>query len=549
MDPMNWLADRRRLPFLAVPLAGLILIASLSRCGSKGSPGAEDQGAVPGPGATAASGAPSSDAQDRIRLPALAGSWYPAEPIELENQLGLYLDRTGRVETRERVLALIAPHAGHVFSGQAAAYAYQALAGRDVRRVIVLGVSHAFPLRGAALPDATHFKTPLGLIPVDTRALAALSGSPLFAVRPEVHEREHSIEIQLPFVQKVLPEGYAIVPVLFGVLKGEEYAAAAAALRKLVDDKTVIVASSDFMHYGERFNYRPFSKDVPRGIAAFDRKSIDRILSRDPKGFLAAQKQTGNTVCGETPIAVLLNALPERARGNLLRYYRSGDITGEWEGSVSYASILFTDGSAPGEPAVAVSGSEAETREADMLGPEEQRQLVTLARDTVDAFVNKGIVPDPRVLANTVKKGLLKTRGVFVTLRRQRELRGCIGSIVGAAPLYQGVIENAVNASANDRRFPPVQPAELSEVSVEVSVLGPLRAVSGPDQILVGWHGVLLTKGDRQAVFLPQVPLEFGWTRDQMLSQLSRKAGLEEDGWRSGATYQVFEAQIIPEGI
>lgn len=485
----------------------------------------------------------SSAKENAVRPSALAGAWYLKDPAKLRARLGLYLERAGEPELAGRPLALISPHAGYRYSGQAAAYGFKALLGRDIRRVVILGLSHSVAYTGASVPDFSHYETPLGRVPVDREAVAKLRAHPLFGLRPEVHTREHSIEMQIPFLQAVLKEKFAIVPVVFGRLDEKDYPAAALALRGIVDEGTVVIASSDFTHYGKRFGYVPFDKHLPKNIEALDMGALKAVINKDFAAFYAHRRRTGATICGRVPIGVLLNMLPPSARGTLLRYYRSAELTGEWDGSVSYASVLFTKG----KKDAVFKGSERTARRADMLAPAEQRNVLALARATVDSYVRSGKVPTVEALSEKVKAGLVKKRGVFVTLRKHGRLRGCIGSIVGQVPLYEGVIRNAVSSCAFDHRFNPVTVEELKDIEVEVSVLSTPRPVSGHEKILPGWHGIILRKGVRSAVFLPQVAMEQNWEVEETLTRLARKAGLPSDAWKSGARLEVFEAQIIPE--
>ncbi|MFH1723617.1 MAG: AmmeMemoRadiSam system protein B [Elusimicrobiota bacterium] len=519
-----------------LPVAVLLLIPLLVHCERDKRP------------AAGSSGETSPAASARVRRSPLAGSWYLGDAGKLRARLGLYLERAGKPRLKGRPLALVSPHAGFRYSGQAAAYGFKALEGRDIRRVVVLGVSHRYPFPGASVPAFDHYETPLGRVPVDREAADRLLKHRLFASRSKVHEEEHSIEIQLPFLQVVLPEGFSIVPVVFSSLDRADYAPAAREIRRFVDDRTVVVASSDFVHYGKRFGYAPFEREIPRNIEALDREAIQAIVKKDFAAFYEHHERTGATICGRVPIGVLLNLLPEGSRGTLLRYYRSGELTGEWDGSVSYASILFTDGAGTGgEPDVSFAGAERESRLAAMLKPDEQGEILALARATVEAYVREKKAPSTEALMERVKAGLKKVMGVFVTLRKHGRLRGCIGSIVGVEPLYEGVVRNAVNACAFDRRFKPVTADELGDIEVEVSVLSPLRRVEGYHRILPGWHGVVLRKGGRSAVFLPQVAMENHWDVEETLTHLARKAGLAADAWKSEAEFHVFEAQIIPE--
>jgi len=520
------LSKKTRIALAAAPVLIFAAALPLLFCGTNGSP-------------SRAEGV--SDAN--VRPSALAGSWYLKDPEALRRRLGLYLERAGKPKLGGRPLAIVSPHAGHLYAGQAMAYGFKALEGRDIRRVIVMGLTHRAPLSGVVVSGYSAYETPLGRVPLDRKACEQLRLNPLFGDQPSVERDEHSIEIQLPFLQAVLKEGFELVPILFGSLKDEEYAAAAKEIAKLVDDKTLVVASSDFTHYGRRFDYAPFARDIPANIEALDRKAVDAILKKDRNAFDKHVRTTGATICGRVPIGVLLELLPKSARGTLLRYYRSADIGGAWDGSVSYADILFTEG----DKASSFEGSELQRREAAMLNGAEQKELLALARATVEAYVREKKAPDPETLAKTVRAGLKKDMGVFVTLKERGELRGCIGSITGVEPLFRGVVRNAVNAAAFDPRFKPVAPEELKEITVDVSVLSPPAPVKDAGDILPGWHGIVLQKAGRGATFLPQVAVEFGWDTDELLGRLSSKAGLAEDAWKSGAEFEVYEAQIVSE--
>jgi AmmeMemoRadiSam system protein B len=204
-----------------------------------------------------------------MRPSALAGSWYEADPEILRKDLNRYLERAERTLPDGKPVALIAPHAGYRYSGQAAAYGYRALRGRSFDRVVVLGVSHRAPFSGASLPPASHYDTPLGRIRIDDGARRRLLANPLFHTVPTAHEREHSIEIQLPFLQEVLGD-FLLVPVLFGQMPPEDFPRAAAAIREIWDEKTLLVASTDFTHFGARFGYQPFREMILGNLRKLD---------------------------------------------------------------------------------------------------------------------------------------------------------------------------------------------------------------------------------------------------------------------------------------
>jgi hypothetical protein len=471
-------------------------------------------------------------AGERVRPAVLAGAWYPGEAAEL----GSYLDRTldaapaWSAPGGERLGALIAPHAAYAYSGAAAAAGYRALRGQAFDRVILLGPSHHGAFRGAAIADVDAYATPLGEVPIDAAAVTRLRASSLVGAGPDGPDREHSLEIQLPFLQRALAPGWRLVPILVGRLEAEDYAVLTDAIRPLLDGRTLVVVSTDFTHYGARFGYVPFAADadVAGRLEALDKGALAQIEARDPKGFLDYQERTGITVCGFRPVALLLHLLPSDVRAYLVRYETSGALLGDYRSSVSYLSIALTIPDRLAEPAA--------------WEPESLRWLHRLAalrvRDAVaptDASrVSLG------ALADALPAQVREPAGAFVTLRKGGRLRGCIGYIAPIKPVWQAVLDNAEAAALRDTRFRPVEPEEINDLDIEVSVLTEPVAIADWTGFEVGRHGIVLVKGSRRAVFLPDVALEQGWDREQTLTHLARKAGLPADGWREGAQYFVF---------
>ncbi|MBS1201465.1 MAG: hypothetical protein H6R27_2143, partial [Proteobacteria bacterium] len=470
-------------------------------------------------------------AGERVRPAVLAGAWYPGEAAEL----GSYLDRTldaapaWSAPGGERLGALIAPHAAYAYSGAAAAAGYRALRGQAFDRVILLGPSHHGAFRGAAIADVDAYATPLGEVPIDAAAVTRLRASSLVGAGPDGPDREHSLEIQLPFLQRALAPGWRLVPILVGRLEAEDYAVLTDAIRPLLDGRTLVVVSTDFTHYGARFGYVPFAADadVAGRLEALDKGALAQIEARDPKGFLDYQERTGITVCGFRPVALLLHLLPSDARAYLVRYETSGALLGDYRSSVSYLAIALTIPDRLAEPAA--------------WEPESLRWLHRLAalrvRDAVaptDASrVSLG------ALADALPAQVREPAGAFVTLRKGGRLRGCIGYIAPIKPVWQAVLDNAEAAALRDTRFRPVEPEEINDLDIEVSVLTEPVAIADWTGFEVGRHGIVLVKGSRRAVFLPDVALEQGWDREQTLTHLARKAGLPADGWREGAQYFV----------
>jgi MEMO1 family protein len=279
-----------------------------------------------------------------VKEPQLAGRWYPAAPDVLAREVRAMLAAGGAA--RLGVLGLVVPHAAYEYSGGIAACGFAA-AGSGVRRAVVLAPSHFAAFRGAAVLPLRGYRTPLGEMPIDASAIAALTRSSLVRPNPALFMREHALEIQLPLLQGLGPE-CALVPLLVGALEPGDAAALARGLGSLLGPGTLLVASSDLTHYGRRFGYLPVPPtDAPTVAAAvrrLDEGALERIVARDADGFAAYVEQTGATICGRHAIEVLLRALPEGARGERLGYTTSLEATGDYEHSVSYAAVAFAEG-------------------------------------------------------------------------------------------------------------------------------------------------------------------------------------------------------------
>jgi AmmeMemoRadiSam system protein B len=278
----------------------------------------------------------------------LAGTWYPADPDELRAEVNRCLG--GQRGEDGELGAMIVPHAGYRYSGPAAGAGFAKLAPGRWRRAVVVAPSHYHAFDGAAVFPGSGFATPLGVVRVDREGTGALMQSPLFAADARPYAREHSLEIELPFLQVVDP-ALQVVPVLVGSHDdAAQLAALGRALGALDDRETLFVVSSDFTHYGAQFGYLPFPPDGPESVAAelrrLDFGAIEPIRRLDAEGFASYVAATGITVCGRGPITAFLYAANRRLAGELLEYYTSLDVTGDYEHSVSYAAIGFR--AAPG---------------------------------------------------------------------------------------------------------------------------------------------------------------------------------------------------------
>jgi len=280
-------------------------------------------------------------ANEMVRKSPIAGSWYPGEKKQLQRQIEEYLAKAKPAAIEGRICALISPHAGIQWSGQAAACGYKLLKGQKIKRVIVLGPSHYSGFRGLATSAEEYYETPLGKIKVDKETSEALYKITLFQGPRNAELQEHSLEMQLPFLQVVIGD-FLLVPLVVGELSVNDYAEAARALSPYLDADTIVVASSDFTHYGSRFGYLPFKENQRANLKKLDEGAIKNIIAKNFQGFLNYVDETGATICGTRPIGIVLKMLPAKAQGSQLDYYTSGDLTGDFSSSVSYASIAFT---------------------------------------------------------------------------------------------------------------------------------------------------------------------------------------------------------------
>ena len=490
-------------------------------------------------GASAAKAPPPPPAAARrVLTSTIPGRWYPDDAETLGAQMRRLLE-SAQAEPLPDAIALILPHAGFQYSGRTAAAGVKAAAGRGYTRLVVLGPSHAVDMPGClSVPRATHAATPLGEIPLDEAFIERLLEAPFVREIPEANTREHSTQMALPPLQAARG-GFRLVPVVVGQCSEDTRLKAAALLRRLMDDDTLVVVSSDFTHYGPNYNYLPFRDDIPARLEQLDRGAFEAIQSLDFRRFLDYCRTTGATICGREPIAILLAMLAPGTRAAQVAYATSGGITGDYSNSVSYLAVAFRG---RWEPAAATASSAATE-----FGPDARRALLALARAALLDHLRHDRVPQPADLGLPPDAAMQKPRGVFVTLRRAGRLRGCIGSIFPHQPLDRAVIANAIHAGVDDWRFTPVTAEECGALTIEISVLTPPVPVDGPEAIRVGTDGVVLSKQGRSAVFLPQVATEQGWDRAQLLTELARKAGLPPDAWREGSSFHVFQAEVFGE--
>ena len=479
-----------------------------------------------------------------VRLPAVSGQWYPAAKEELASAVDGLLKAQPAVRIPGRIRALIAPHAGYRFSGSIAAQGFAQIP-RDVVRVVILAPAHTVRMRGGgSILDVESYRTPLGDIPVASVAAKLREEHGFLDSHARVHQKEWSLEVMLPFLQRRL-ERFELVPIVLGY--GFDAARMAEALQPVVAGrKTLVVASSDLSH----------DKSYEQAVAA-DHDCVRSVLAHDVAGLEARE------LCGRDPVKVLVELAKLNAWfPTLIDYKNSGDTTGDTGGRiVGYACIGFTairerGGKAGDDPAApstdaAVPGASRLSYEGERFSAGEQRLLLHLARRSIEAALAREEQPALPMYSDTLTEKL----GCFVTLHKDGALRGCIGNIFPASELAQAVQTNALSAAFRDQRFPAVTASELPELKIEISALtapGELEYRDAGDllrQLRPGVHGVVISQGERKrSTYLPQV-----WEQIPdpvcFLSRLCHKGKMATDAWRDPGTttVQVYEAYAFEE--
>lgn len=476
---------------------------------------------------------------EEIRRPAVAGRFYPADADTLKSDVEGLL-AAADVDAAAGVRAVVVPHAGYVFSGAVAAKAFARIAPSSrYRRIFLLGPSHRAAFEGVSVNVAcSAYATPLGTVEVDGEICAKLlAADDVFCHVPEAHQKEHSIEVQLPFLQERLDTLPPIVPVIVGTHQIDKLRRMAEVLQTYFTPENLFVVSSDFSHY-------PSYEDACR----VDKATGEAILSTSVKNFLdtvAGNSRLGvpnllTSACGQAPIAVLL-LMMEQSRGvrmEHLAYCNSGDSPyGGHDEVVGYhAFAVVGDGD---------TVREQRSREVFSLTADEKSALSEIARKSIANRLS-GCMELPYD-STRMTGNLAKNCGAFVTLRLHGKLRGCIGMLVGRRPLYLTVSDMACAAAFEDPRFPPVTQDEMRDIHIDISVLSPLKRIYSVEEFELGRHGVFIVKGDRQGTFLPQVAGQTHWTKEEFLGHCARdKAGIGWDGWRDAELY-VYEAEVFDE--
>lgn len=474
----------------------------------------------------------------QIKYPNVAGSFYPQDPDKLSKMIDGLLKEASPKNIEGEIFVLIQPHAGYGYSGKTAAFGYKSIYGKTYKTVIIIGTSHHYPFSGFSVFQDGFFATPLGRIEVDSDFTKKILLKEKFIFfKPQAFEKEHSLEVQLPFLQKVLGDslcqeddkegdncGWKIVPIISGDATLKESRRLAELLKEAIGErKDVLVIASTDMYHG--YDFKQCEKT--------DELTISYLKDMDAEGLYYGLREGKLELCGGfgAVVAILLSKSLGHEKLEVLNYTNSAQVTSDFEPgnwTVGYVSCAIDRQS-----------------EVVMLNKNQRKRLLEIARDSINTYLKTGKKLEVKEEDPLLNQNL----GAFVTLHENQQLRGCIGNIVGRGPLYLTVRDMATEAAVGDPRFAPVKFSEMENIEIEISVLSPLKEVRSADEIELGKHGVLVRNGFNSGVFLPQVATETGWTKDEFMNYLCmHKAGLPQNAWKDGSCdIFVFTAEVFSE--
>ena len=463
-----------------------------------------------------------------VRPATQANRFYTSIAKELSAEVDSFL-ALHRNDTKYcNVAALIVPHAGYYFSGNVAASAYMTIeTKKQYKRIFLLGPSHHEWLDGASVnTEADYYATPLGNVKVDHETAIKLTTDSVFCYRPEAHDREHCLEVQLPFLQRMFKEVPPIVPIVISTNDYDKLKRIAEVLKPYFTDENLFVISSDFSHYP---SYEDAYEVDARTGKAVESGDVEEFIATINANARSGKRNLHTSACGEFAIITLMLMLDNQYEVKHLMYQNSGDIDNhDHSRVVGYHSF-----------AILRKDSTSFT-----LSDADKKALKDIALQSIKDSLDGKRCSDNSSLF-TIHSSLNQKCGAFVSLHKHGHLRGCIGHFGEDYPLHEIVAEMARAAAFEDPRFMPVTRDELNDLDIEISVLTPMRRIQSLDEFELHHHGIYIKKGYRSGTFLPQVADEVNWTKEEFVGHCSQdKAGLGWDGWKDAELY-VYEAIVF----
>jgi len=420
-----------------------------------------------------------------IRNPVVSGQFYPASPSQLKAMIEGLVDKKA---VEEEVIGLVSPHAGYIYSGWVAGAVISKIKFKDT--FIIMGPNHTGMGKPCSIMTEGVWKTPLGEVEIDSElGKRILATSSYLQEDYAAHQYEHSIEVQIPFLQYFKPD-IRIVPIILAYSSGAVYKEIGREIAKAIKDsnkEVVIIASSDMTHY-----------EPQESAQRKDMQAIEAILDLNEDELLRRIDELDISMCGYAPTVSLISAAKElgATRAELVKYQTSGDTSGDYASVVGYAGVIITA----------------------------MHPIARLAKKTVEAYVKEGKTPQPEELTPEMRG----RTGVFVSIHKFGELRGCIGTIEPTEKnVAEEIINNAINSATRDPRFPPVAPNELKDLSYSVDVLTTPEPIDSQDQLDAKKYGVIVEAGMRRGLLLPD--LEGVDSVDYQIEICRMKAGIAPD--------------------
>jgi len=468
--------------------------------------------------------------ESTIRPPAVAGQFYPQEASILRKMINGFLEVVPEQKLDGRLMAIISPHAGYVYSGQTAAYAFALLESRRYNTVILIGPSHHVRIDKAVVYPSGAWQTPLGTLKIDGDIVDKLLACPGIISDADPFAPEHSLEVLLPFLQTVWhTSNFKIVPILINYPGDKLCSSLSQTIAQVMRNRQdiLIVASTDMSHYHSDDRARQMDKLT---INIMEKYNTDRLITYLSRGE--------TKLCGSAAVVTTMLTCHQLGANKItcLHYANSGDTTGDKNSVVGYGAFAIT---------IQTEKKPQTKGETGMFNQKQRELLLRIARETIASYLKSGKKPDFEI----TDPMLQEDRGVFVTIHKSGMLRGCIGNILPREPLWQAVRNMAIESAFHDTRFPPLDASELNKIDIEISVLSIPEKIKDADEIRLGEHGVIVNCYGRSGVFLPQVATETGWSKEEFLRHLcADKAGLPPDAWKDPQTdLLVFTAEVFSE--
>lgn len=461
-----------------------------------------------------------------VRPATQANRFYTGDARELSEEVDSFLAQHRGATIYHHVAAVIVPHAGYYFSGRVAASAYMSVpADQPYKRIFLLGPSHHEWLDGASVnTEADYYATPLGNVKVDRETARSISDADsVFSYQPKAHDREHCLEVQLPFLQRRLGDVPPIVPIIISTNDFNKLKRIAHVLKPYFTEENLFVISSDFSHYP---SYEDACEVDALTGKAIETGSVEAFIAALEQNARSGKRNLATSACGELAIATLMLMMDGSYEVKHLMYQNSGDADNhDHSRVVGYHSFAIVRKSDAGFA----------------LSDDEKRLLKEIALTSIkDSLAGKEISHSSPLTTHLSAKC-----GAFVSLHKHGRLRGCIGHFGEDIPLHEIVAEMARAAAFEDPRFMPVTADELADIDIEISVLTPMRRIESLDEFELHRHGIYIRKGYRRGTFLPQVADEVNWTKEEFVSHCAQdKAGIGWDGWKDAELY-VYEAIVF----